>query len=112
VKEKLQQLKAGLPEGVEIVTVYDRSDLINAAIDNLWEKLTAELIMVALACILFLFHVRSALVAIISLPIGILIAFIIMYLQGLNANIMSLAGIAIAIGAMVDGAIVMAVIIL
>jgi Cu(I)/Ag(I) efflux system membrane protein CusA/SilA len=107
VKEKLQQLKAGLPEGVEIVTVYDRSDLINAAIDNLWEKLTAELIMVALACILFLFHVRSALVAIISLPIGILIAFIIMYLQGLNANIMSLAGIAIAIGAMIDGAIVM-----
>jgi Cu(I)/Ag(I) efflux system membrane protein CusA/SilA len=107
VKEKLAQLKAGLPAGVEIVTVYDRSDLITAAIDNLWEKLTAELIMVALACILFLFHVRSALVAIISLPIGILIAFIIMYLQGLNANIMSLAGIAIAIGAMVDGAIVM-----
>ena len=107
VKEKLAQLKAGLPEGVEIVTVYDRSDLINAAIDNLWEKLAEELIMVALACILFLFHVRSALVAIISLPIGILIAFIIMYLQGLNANIMSLAGIAIAIGAMVDGAIVM-----
>ena len=107
VKEKLAQLKTGLPEGVEIVTVYDRSDLINAAIDNLWEKLAEELIMVALACILFLFHVRSALVAIISLPIGILIAFIIMYLQGLNANIMSLAGIAIAIGAMVDGAIVM-----
>ena len=107
VKEKLDQLKAGLPAGVEIVTVYDRSDLINAAIENLWQKLAAELIMVALACILFLFHVRSALVAIISLPIGILIAFIIMYLQGLNANIMSLAGIAIAIGAMVDGAIVM-----
>ncbi|MFT4763558.1 MAG: Cu(I)/Ag(I) efflux system membrane protein CusA/SilA [Oleispira sp.] len=107
VKEKLDQLKAGLPAGVEIVTVYDRSDLINAAIENLWQKLGAELIMVALACVLFLFHVRSALVAIISLPIGILIAFIIMYLQGLNANIMSLAGIAIAIGAMVDGAIVM-----
>ncbi|MBQ0729591.1 MAG: efflux RND transporter permease subunit [Oleispira antarctica] len=107
VKEKLDQLKAGLPAGVELVTVYDRSDLINAAIENLWQKLAAELIMVALACILFLFHVRSALVAIISLPIGILIAFIIMYLQGLNANIMSLAGIAIAIGAMVDGAIVM-----
>lgn len=107
VKEKLAQLKAGLPEGVEIVTVYDRSDLINAAIDNLWEKLTAELIMVALACIVFLFHVRSSLVAIISLPIGILMAFIVMYLQGLNANIMSLAGIAIAIGAMIDGAIVM-----
>jgi Cu(I)/Ag(I) efflux system membrane protein CusA/SilA len=107
VKEKLKQLKSGLPAGVEIVTVYDRSDLINAAIDNLWEKLGAELIMVALACILFLFHVRSALVAIISLPIGILMAFIVMYLQGLNANIMSLAGIAIAIGVMVDGAIVM-----
>ncbi|MFT4776273.1 MAG: Cu(I)/Ag(I) efflux system membrane protein CusA/SilA [Oleispira sp.] len=107
VKEKLEQLKSGLPAGVEIVTVYDRSDLINAAIDNLWEKLGAELIMVALACILFLFHVRSALVAIISLPIGILMAFIVMYLQGLNANIMSLAGIAIAIGVMVDGAIVM-----
>ena len=107
VKEKLEQLKAGLPPGVELVTVYDRSDLINAAIDNLWEKLTEELFMVALACILFLLHVRSALVAIISLPIGILIAFIIMYLQGLNANIMSLAGIAIAIGAMIDGAIVM-----
>jgi Cu(I)/Ag(I) efflux system membrane protein CusA/SilA len=107
VKEKLEQLKAGLPEGVEIVTVYDRSDLINAAIDNLWEKLAEELVMVALACILFLLHVRSALVAVISLPIGILIAFIIMYFQGLNANIMSLAGIAIAIGVMVDGAIVM-----
>lgn len=107
VKEKLAQLKAGLPEGVEVVTVYDRSDLINAAVDNLWEKLAEELIMVALACILFLFHVRSSLVAIISLPIGILMAFIIMNLQGLNANIMSLAGIAIAIGVMVDGAIVM-----
>jgi len=107
VKEKLAQLKAGLPEGVEIVTVYDRSDLINAAVENLWEKLTEELFMVALACILFLFHVRSSLVAIISLPIGILMAFIVMYLQGLNANIMSLAGIAIAIGVMVDGAIVM-----
>jgi Cu(I)/Ag(I) efflux system membrane protein CusA/SilA len=107
VKKKLAQLKVGLPEGVEIVTVYDRSDLIDAAIDNLWEKLAEELIMVALACILFLLHVRSALVAVISLPIGILIAFIIMYFQGLNANIMSLAGIAIAIGVMVDGAIVM-----
>ena len=107
VKEKLAQLQTGLPEGVEVVTVYDRSDLINAAVDNLWEKLTEELLMVALACILFLFHVRSALVAIISLPIGILIAFIIMSVQGLNANIMSLAGIAIAIGAMIDGAIVM-----
>jgi len=107
VKEKLAQLKAGLPAGVEVVTVYDRSDLITAAIDNLWQKLSEELFMVALACILFLFHVRSSLVAIVSLPIGILMAFIVMYLQGLNANIMSLAGIAIAIGAMIDGAIVM-----
>lgn len=107
VKEKLAQLQSSLPEGVELVTVYDRSDLISAAIDNLWNKLGEELIMVALACIVFLFHVRSALVAVISLPIGILVAFIIMYLQGLNANIMSLAGIAIAIGVMVDGAIVM-----
>ena len=107
VKNKLTQLKAGLPEGVELVTVYDRSDLITAAVENLWQKLTEELLMVALACTLFLFHVRSSLVAIISLPIGILVAFIIMYLQGLNANIMSLAGIAIAIGAMIDGAIVM-----
>ncbi len=107
VKEKLALLSNSLPEGIEVVTVYDRSDLIKGAIDNLWDKLSEELIMVALACILFLFHVRSALVAIISLPIGILIAFIIMYLQGLNANIMSLAGIAIAIGAMIDGAIVM-----
>jgi len=107
IKEKLEQLKAGLPAGVEVVTVYDRSDLIDAAIENLWEKLGEELLMVALACILFLLHVRSALVAVISLPIGILIAFIIMYFQGLNANIMSLAGIAIAIGVMVDGAIVM-----
>ncbi len=107
VKAKLEQLKAGLPEGVELVTVYDRSDLITAAVNNLWEKLTVELIMVALACVIFLFHVRSALVAVITLPIGILMAFIVMNLQGLNANIMSLAGIAIAMGAMIDGAIVM-----
>ncbi|MFT6188275.1 MAG: Cu(I)/Ag(I) efflux system membrane protein CusA/SilA [Oleispira sp.] len=107
VKAKLEQLKAGLPAGVELVTVYDRSDLITAAVNNLWEKLTAELIMVALACVIFLFHVRSALVAVITLPIGILMAFIVMNLQGLNANIMSLAGIAIAMGAMIDGAIVM-----
>lgn len=107
VKAKLAQLKAGLPEGVELVTVYDRSDLITAAVNNLWQKLTAELLMVALACVLFLFHVRSALVAIITLPIGILMAFIVMNVQGLNANIMSLAGIAIAMGAMIDGAIVM-----
>ncbi len=107
VKAKLEQLKAGLPAGVELVTVYDRSDLITAAVNNLWEKLSAELLMVALACVVFLFHVRSALVAVITLPIGILMAFIVMNLQGLNANIMSLAGIAIAMGAMIDGAIVM-----
>ena len=107
VKNKLEQLKAGLPEGVEIVTVYDRSSLIERAVRNLWEKLAEELLMVAVVCVLFLFHVRSALVAVISLPIGILAAFIIMYWQGLNANIMSLGGIAIAIGAMIDGAIVL-----
>lgn len=107
VKEKLEQLKQGLPEGVEIVTVYDRSALIERAVDNLTFKLLEEFGVVALVCVLFLFHVRSSLVAIISLPVGILTAFIIMYAQGLNANIMSLGGIAIAIGAMIDGAIVM-----
>ena len=107
VKEKLHQLQPSLPEGVEVVTVYDRSALIESAVENLWHKLGEELLMVALICIIFLFHVRSSLVAIISLPVGILAAFIIMYLQGLNANIMSLGGIAIAIGVMVDGAIVM-----
>jgi len=107
VKEKLQQLKAGLPEGVEVVTVYDRSGLIERAIDNLWYKLLEEFFVVALVCVVFLFHVRSSLVAIISLPVGILAAFTVMHLQGLNANIMSLGGIAIAIGAMIDGAIVM-----
>jgi len=107
VKEKLNQLQKGLPEGVEVVTVYDRSGLIERAVDNLKSKLIEELIMVALVCVLFLFHLRSSLVAIISLPIGILTAFIVMYFQGLNANIMSLGGIAIAIGAMIDGAIVM-----
>lgn len=107
VKEKLRQLKKGLPEGVEIVTVYDRSGLIQNAIRNLWDKLIEEFVVVALVCILFLFHVRSSFVAIVSLPIGILTAFIVMYFQGINANIMSLGGIAIAIGAMIDGAIVM-----
>ncbi len=107
LKKKLDNLKSGLPEGVEIIPVYDRSALIERAVKNLWEKLSEELLMVALVCVLFLFHVRSALVAIISLPVGILAAFIIMYFQGLNANIMSLGGIAIAIGAMVDGAIVL-----
>lgn len=107
VKKKLNELKASLPAGVEVVTVYDRSQLIGRAIDNLREKLTVELLVVALVCAVFLFHFRSSLVVIISLPIGVLCAFIIMYLQGLSANIMSLGGIAIAIGVMVDGAIVM-----
>ena len=107
VKARLTELQRGLPEGVEVVTVYDRSGLIERAVNNLWHKLAEELLMVALVCMLFLFHVRSALVAVISLPIGILAAFIVMYLQGLNANIMSLGGIAIAIGVMVDGAIVL-----
>ncbi|WP_250657146.1 efflux RND transporter permease subunit [Alkalimarinus coralli] len=107
VKDKLEKLKAGLPEGVEIITTYDRSSLISRAIDNLYEKLLEEFIVVTLICMLFLFHIRSSLVIIISLPMGILAAFIVMYQQGLNANIMSLGGIAIAIGAMVDGAIVM-----
>mgnify|MGYP006132640415 FL=1 len=107
VKVKLEQLKQGLPDGVEIITVYDRSDLIERAVDNLSGKLIEEFIVVALVCIIFLFHVRSSLVALITLPVGILVAFTIMYWQGLNANIMSLGGIAIAIGAMTDGAIVM-----
>ena len=107
VKAKLEKLKAGLPEGVEIVTVYDRSGLISRAIDSLWKSLAEELAIVALICAIFLFHVRSSLVAVFSLPLGILTAFTVMYWQGLNANIMSLGGIAIAIGAMIDGAIVM-----
>ena len=107
VKAKLESLKLGLPEGVEVVTVYDRSRLIESAVDNLWQKLFEELVMVGLVCLVFLLHLRSSLVAIISLPIGILAAFVVMHLQGLNANIMSLGGIAIAIGAMIDGAIVL-----
>lgn len=107
VKEKLAQLQSSLPDGVEVVTVYDRSGLIERAVSNLWEKLFEELAMVALVCFLFLGHLRSSLVAIITLPVGILAAFIVMHLQGLNANIMSLGGIAIAIGAMIDGAIVL-----
>ena len=107
VRTKLEELKPGLPEGVEIVPVYDRGDLIQRAVDNLEEKLIEESIVVSLICILFLLHARSALVAILTLPMGILIAFIVMKWQGINANIMSLGGIAIAIGAMVDGAIVM-----
>ncbi|MCB1626965.1 MAG: efflux RND transporter permease subunit, partial [Xanthomonadales bacterium] len=107
VRERLEELRRGLPEGVEIVTVYDRSDLIQRAIDNLSGKLVEEFAVVVLVCLTFLFHLRSSLVAVISLPIGILVAFIVMHLQGVNANIMSLGGIAIAIGAMIDGAIVM-----
>ncbi|BED90417.1 cation transporter [Pseudoalteromonas sp. MM1] len=107
VKAKLESLKQGLPEGVEIIPVYDRSTLIKSAVDNLSKKLIEELVIVALVCVVFLFHVRSSLVAIITLPMGILMAFIVMYWQGVNANIMSLGGIAIAIGAMTDGAIVM-----
>jgi len=107
VKTKLKELQNGLPDGVEIVETYDRSSLIKRAVDNLNGKLLEEFIVVALVCAVFLFHMRSAFVAIISLPIGILTAFIIMHQQGINANIMSLGGIAIAIGAMVDAAIVM-----
>ncbi|MCG9760354.1 CusA/CzcA family heavy metal efflux RND transporter [Pseudoalteromonas sp. Isolate6] len=107
VKQKLAELQQGLPDGVEVVTVYDRSELITKAIDNLWSKLLEELVVVALVCVVFLFHIRSSVVAVITLPLGILVAFIVMYFQGVNANIMSLGGIAIAIGAMTDGAIVM-----
>ncbi|AXR00588.1 efflux RND transporter permease subunit [Pseudoalteromonas piscicida] len=107
VKQKLAELQQGLPEGVEVVTVYDRSELITKAIDNLWSKLLEELVVVALVCVVFLFHIRSSVVAVITLPLGILVAFIVMYFQGVNANIMSLGGIAIAVGAMTDGAIVM-----
>ena len=107
IKIKLAALKRGLPEGVEIVTTYDRAGLIERAVDTLKHKLAEEFLVVTLVCVVFLFHLRSSLVIIISLPIGILIAFIIMRLQGINANIMSLGGIAIAIGAMVDAAIVM-----
>jgi Cu(I)/Ag(I) efflux system membrane protein CusA/SilA len=107
VKARLEKLKPGLPPGVEIVPVYDRSSLIKRAVKNLEEKLIEEFIVVALVCVLFLFHLRSAFVAIVSLPLGILAAFTVMYYQGVNANIMSLGGIAIAVGAMVDAAVVM-----
>ena len=107
VKEKLQTLQASLPQGVEIVPTYDRSNLIERAVRNLGFKLLEEFIVVAVVCFIFLFHLRSAFVAIVSLPIGILAAFIVMRYQGVNANIMSLGGIAIAIGAMVDAAVVM-----
>jgi Cu(I)/Ag(I) efflux system membrane protein CusA/SilA len=107
VKAKLAELEAGLPEGVEIVEVYDRSGLIERAVDTLREKLAEEILIVALICVVFLAHLRSALVAIVTLPLGVLVSLIIMYHQGINANIMSLGGIAIAIGAMVDAAVVM-----
>ena len=107
VKARLEVLRASLPAGVELVTVYDRSGLIDRAVDNLREKLLEEFAVVALVCLLFLFHLRSSLVAVISLPVGILAAFIVMHWQGINANIMSLGGIAIAVGAMIDGAIVL-----
>jgi len=107
VKDKLTELKKSLPSGVEIVTTYDRSQLIDRAVDNLREKLIEEFIVVAVVCALFLWHVRSALVAILTLPIGVLVALIVMHSHGVNANIMSLGGIAIAIGAMVDAAVVM-----
>jgi Cu(I)/Ag(I) efflux system membrane protein CusA/SilA len=107
VKAKLAELRAGLPKDVQIVPVYDRSNLINRAIANLRDKLIEEIVIVALVCVIFLFHARSALVAMFTLPTAILMAFIVMRAQGINANIMSLGGIAIAIGAMVDAAIIM-----
>ncbi len=107
VKDKLEELKRSLPPGVEVVTTYDRSQLIDRAISNLTQKLLEEFVVVALVCALFLWHARSALVAILTLPLGVLFAFLIMRVQGVNANIMSLGGIAIAVGAMVDAAIVM-----
>jgi Cu(I)/Ag(I) efflux system membrane protein CusA/SilA len=107
VKDKLAMLKKSLPEGVEIVETYDRSSLIKRAVETLSEKLIEEFLVVSFVCIIFLLHFRSSLVIILSLPLGILVAFVILRLQGLNANIMSLGGIAIAVGAMVDAAIVM-----
>jgi len=107
VKTRLAELKGSLPQGVEIVTTYDRSSLIERAIENLSYKLLEEFLVVAAVCVIFLWHLRSALVAIIALPLGVLIAFLVMRYQGINANIMSLGGIAIAIGAMVDAAVVM-----
>ena len=107
VKAKLETLKPSLPAGVEIIPTYDRSSLIKRAVDNLTGKLVEEFVVVALVCVVFLFHLRSAFVAIVSLPLGVVMAFIVMRYQGVNANIMSLGGIAIAIGAMVDAAVVM-----
>ncbi|MCG6201691.1 efflux RND transporter permease subunit [Psychromonas antarctica] len=107
VKDKLNELQKGLPDGVKIIPTYDRSELISNAVENLYHKLLEEFLVVIVVCAAFLFHFRSSLVVLLSLPVGIFIAFIIMSWQGINANIMSLGGIAIAIGAMVDGAIVM-----
>ncbi len=107
VKAKIASLQASLPDGVQIVPTYDRSGLIDRAVDNLTHKLLEEFVVVALVCLVFLFHLRSAFVAIVSLPLGILVSFIVMRYQGVNANVMSLGGIAIAIGAMVDAAVVM-----
>src|SRR3970282_1728214 len=107
VKQKMAALKASLPAGVEVVETYDRSGLIERSVRHLAEKLVEEFIVVALVCLAFLIHLRSAFVAIVTLPLGVLAAFIVMRYQGVNANIMSLGGIAIAIGAMVDAAIVL-----
>jgi Cu(I)/Ag(I) efflux system membrane protein CusA/SilA len=107
VKARLHELQRSLPAGVEVVTVYDRSGLIRGAVDNLGRKLLEEFLVVALVCALFLWHLRSALVAVITLPLGVLAAFIVMHLQGISANLLSLGGIAIAIGAMVDASVVM-----
>jgi copper/silver efflux system protein len=107
IKAKIASLQQGLPKGVEILATYDRSELIHKSVATLRDRLIEEFIVVTLVCALFLFHLRSALVAIISLPLGILAAFSVMNWQGVNANIMSLGGIAIAIGAMVDAAVVM-----
>ncbi len=107
VRAKLDELKRGLPPGVQIVTTYDRSHLIDRAVHNLTEKLIEEFIVVAVVCAIFLGRLRSALVAIVTLPLGVMAAFVVMHLQGVNANIMSLGGIAIAVGAMVDAAVVM-----
>jgi Cu(I)/Ag(I) efflux system membrane protein CusA/SilA len=107
VKTKLAELRRSLPQGVEIVETYDRSGLIERAVKHLRDKLFEEFLVVALVCAVFLVHLRSAFVAIVTLPLGVLMAFIVMHYQGVNANIMSLGGIAIAIGAMVDAAVVM-----
>ena len=107
VKAKLEELKPSLPKGVDIVPVYDRSSVIDRAVENLTHKLAEEFIVVAIVCAIFLLHFRSSLVAILTLPLGVLAAFIVMYFQGVNANILSLGGIALAIGAMVDAAVVM-----